>query len=613
MAELERLGISLLGPLTVDTAGGVLSTSDFGGRKPRQVFERLALARNTAVSKDTLAAGLWPTKAPKHSDATLENYVSMLRKLLFSDREEACRVLATSDRGYWLRSTLVDLDLDRFEEWIERAESAMSLRRSLQCRLEAAAIPRGALVEGTIDDVWVGSERDRYSQLVVQNLMAITELQLKSADFAGALCHSEAVLKIEPYSEEAFRLLMLAHYAMGHETSARKTFERCRKLIQDEFQQDCTSGTESLAASMDAGESPAVLLGNVPSRLALRSRALVGRLGEIEYRSASERDETERRNINGLFGFVGRESELGTLEVVVERALAGELATALISGRRGMGKSALLHRVQLGYGSISGRVSYGEIDSGPERLPLSRAILEILQRRAVAEYTSGPFLKCDDQALTVLVEVLRDNGPLVFLLDDLHLAHHGTISSIAWLQANAPDIPVAIIATAECVPLPYPTDSGDGLEFDEVIHLDPLRAEEVASLGLEAEQLRVLCGGSPLLMADLWRWRVSGIEGLPPSLQETIKGQIRCLDPSLIEALEVLAQLPEPVAPTALKLELSAPMKRVKRTISQLSRENLVSSQSDGLRFTAPMVRRVVAGTILARQDQIGDDSRMAS
>ena len=76
--------VHVLGMLQVDLGGRVLGLGDFGGRRPKQVFETLLLHRGEPVPKDRLVDALWGEHPPKDPMRTLEAYVCGLRRVLES-------------------------------------------------------------------------------------------------------------------------------------------------------------------------------------------------------------------------------------------------------------------------------------------------------------------------------------------------------------------------------------------------------------------------------------------------------------------------------------------------------------------------------------------------
>jgi DNA-binding SARP family transcriptional activator len=72
----------MFGPLQLDLAGDRRGPRDLGGVKPKQLLEILLLERERMVPKDRLADLLWGERLPQRVTATIESYVSVLRRAL---------------------------------------------------------------------------------------------------------------------------------------------------------------------------------------------------------------------------------------------------------------------------------------------------------------------------------------------------------------------------------------------------------------------------------------------------------------------------------------------------------------------------------------------------
>src|SRR3954463_12316153 len=96
----------VLGPLEVRDGGRSLA---LGGTKQRALLALLLLSANQVVSRERLIDGLWGEEPPETAIATLQVYVSRLRKLLGSN------VLLTRPPGYVLAADPQSVDRVRFE------------------------------------------------------------------------------------------------------------------------------------------------------------------------------------------------------------------------------------------------------------------------------------------------------------------------------------------------------------------------------------------------------------------------------------------------------------------------------------------------------------------
>ncbi len=278
--------ISIFGYVSVRDAERRLGPRDFGGRKPKQVLELLLLARGRLVSKEVLGEALWPTNGPKNVAATLDTYVCVLRQHLFTDRLTARRVLVTMPNSYCLVTDDMALDVDRFDALTRRAERAAGRRERLQLLEEALAVANGDLLEDEPYSSWAEPDRILYRERIDRARLAAARDALVEGQPSSALRHAEATLQTAPFSEGAFRIVMLANYVLGHDDLAHVTFVRCRDVLGRQLGVDPTTETAQLAAAIDAGAPACELVATV----AAGSEILTGRqLGTLPEKVQLER------------------------------------------------------------------------------------------------------------------------------------------------------------------------------------------------------------------------------------------------------------------------------------------------------------------------------------
>ena len=106
--------VSILGPVQVALDGRVV---DLGTPKQRALVSALALSRGWPVSVDAIVDLLWQDSPPPGVTATLQAYVSQLRRVLEPERQRRApaTVLVTVAPGYALRVPEQALDAHRFE------------------------------------------------------------------------------------------------------------------------------------------------------------------------------------------------------------------------------------------------------------------------------------------------------------------------------------------------------------------------------------------------------------------------------------------------------------------------------------------------------------------
>src|SRR5262245_33130184 len=149
----------VLGPLEVLGQEGPLP---LGGAKQRALLALLLLNANGVVSRERLIDELWSNDPPETAVATVQVYVSRLRKLLPDG------TLLTRPPGYRLEVEPQTIDLQRFETLLVEArrvepEGAATLLR------EALALWRGPPL-AEFSEPFARVERGRLEDLRLQAL-----------------------------------------------------------------------------------------------------------------------------------------------------------------------------------------------------------------------------------------------------------------------------------------------------------------------------------------------------------------------------------------------------------------------------------------------------------
>ncbi len=244
--------ITLFGPLQVHHGERRLRGSHLGGAKPRSLLELLLLARGRTVTKERLADALWSTAPPRDTASTLEHYVCVLRRRLFDDQATARRVLATETGAYRFDTSMVELDVDVFDRLTRQAEIVDADRARLMLT-QAVDLVQGDLLDDAPYAAWAADERERYRAGVARAHLWLARDCMVLRNFGGSVRHAEASLRVAPYSEEAYRTLMVADHALGHSDLARSAHLRCRQTLADHLGVDPTSETEAVGAAIDCG------------------------------------------------------------------------------------------------------------------------------------------------------------------------------------------------------------------------------------------------------------------------------------------------------------------------------------------------------------------------
>src|SRR5690606_25644655 len=106
------LDLCVLGPVRLSVGGEPVA---IGGPKPRALLAALAVNRRRAVASATLADMVWNEAPPDAYAASLQVFVSNIRKALRNSGVDPAAVLRTESAGYRLEIADDACDLGRFE------------------------------------------------------------------------------------------------------------------------------------------------------------------------------------------------------------------------------------------------------------------------------------------------------------------------------------------------------------------------------------------------------------------------------------------------------------------------------------------------------------------
>jgi DNA-binding SARP family transcriptional activator len=227
------LQISVLGPLMIRRGGIELGANDLGGPKPRQVLEILLMNFGSAVSKTRIMELLWGGNHPALALRTLESYVSVLRRHLQPGAGRT-GALRTVTGGYAIDRSLVDLDLDRFET-LTKAASQAEPREALALLTEALELASAPLLGDELLPSWAEEERAAHATRVGLARVVAAETALAVGETSRAIHWAGLAAREDPLNERAWTALILGLEQNGENTEALRTFDRCRKVIDQEL------------------------------------------------------------------------------------------------------------------------------------------------------------------------------------------------------------------------------------------------------------------------------------------------------------------------------------------------------------------------------------------
>jgi len=577
----SRLAIRIFGSLEIVDGDRVLGPRDLGGVRPKQLLEILLAARGHRVPTDRIAELIWDAQRPDDISASIQTFVSVLRRRLVDSRDRARQLVVTEAEAYRFATEAVDLDLDRFDELLERSarEPTRIARQSLE---RALSFVRGDVLEDEPYALWAQDLRGSYQGRVLGARLDAADAALAERDLAGALAHAEAAATLDRFSERAQRLSMLALYALGRQHEALSRYRDYRALLDDELGLEPAAETRALESAVIRQEDVASLLPRPVQHAELRGGGddglLVGRCAELDTVLA-----TIRRGFDEGVSLIQIEAATGLGKTRLLRELRADIEGARI----GHATCSLLER-NLSYVPLAAAVrnALADVDLDAARLPALRQILPELALGA-------PQPAFDEiEVLEALVALLGEHAPLVLMLDDVHVADHRTLAALGYLRRRAA-FPGAIVTTAR------PTGASPGrpphrLDADTRLQLEPLSRDDLAAVGIA--ELHEATGGDPRLVAEALE---NGDAATPSrTLTEALLAQCRAEGDWAHRILIAACVLEQPFEPQPVADLLEVDTAGLVEELERMCERRILRIDGLRFRFRNDLIRQVLLESI---------------
>jgi DNA-binding SARP family transcriptional activator len=468
----------MLGPLRVHCGSGWVPVP---AAQQRVLLAALLVDAGTTVSIQRLAFEIWGDRPPRSALKMVHAYVMRLRRMLGG---ESASLLVTREHGYELLIADGDLDTWEFERLagVGQAELAGGRPELATAQLsQALALWRGPVLadvpDGPSRAAWAGQlEQTRLATLETY-LTALLDLER----YAEAATQLHRLVEKHPLRERLWALLMRAQRADGRRADALATYQRARRVLQEEL-----------------GLAPGEDLRQLQRDILTEDRSTTRVTPTPPPRPVAPAQLPADVN-----GFTGREDQLELLDSVLPRtgdATVTAVVICAITGTAGVGKTALaIHWAHHARDRFPDGQLYANLCGYDAAAPLRP--MEVLARFLAALGVPHEQIPLDAEEATALYRSLVAGRRVLVVLDNARAA-----------QQVRPLLP----GGPECVAIVTSRDRLAGLVAREGavrLDLDVLPAEQARSLlarmlgperiAREAEpagELAQLCGYLPLAL-----------------------------------------------------------------------------------------------------------------
>ncbi|SRX96176.1 putative transcriptional regulatory protein EmbR [Mycobacterium tuberculosis H37Rv] [Mycobacterium shimoidei] len=229
------LDFGVLGPLQLSANGTPVA---LGAPKQRAVLAMLVLNRNRPVGVEELIDAVWDESPIPAARATIQSYVSNLRRVLCSAGYDGRSLLASAPPGYRLNIADPDCDLGRFIAAKTAGVNAAAAGRFEQASrhlADALAEWRGPVLEDLRDFAFV----ERWTPALTEDKLlaytAFAEAEIACGRAYGIIGELEKLTTENPYREPLWQQLITAYYDAKRQSDALDAYQRLKATLADEL------------------------------------------------------------------------------------------------------------------------------------------------------------------------------------------------------------------------------------------------------------------------------------------------------------------------------------------------------------------------------------------
>src|SRR5580698_9145166 len=543
----------LLGPLEAQDGERRV---ELGRPKQRALLAVLLVHANDVVSLDRLVEELWGEEPPAQAAASLQTYVSNLRRALEPDRPARApsQVLVSQPPGYRLVVGAGDLDAARFAALATEGHRLLEAGRPAAAAgvlREGLALWRGPALVEVADEAFAQAERNRLEELRVAALEDRLAADLDLGGHAAVVAELEGLAGRYRFRERLAGLLMLALYRSGRQGEALQAFQAARRALADGQGIDPGRWLRQLETGI-LRQDPGLDWTPPPAEPGPPPGETGGPAGEACPALAASVTRSPQPAADEL---VGRDDHLAALEGVLAGARGGRGRVVLLAGEPGIGKTRLAEEAARRAAAAGMQVAWGrcpEGDGAPALWPWAQVVRQLaaefgpgqlaamlgpsaawlgplMPELAEPAPPAGPRPVADlgaarfqlNQAVAGLLRRLAEARPLLVVVDDLHWADVPSLSLLAFLAGELHDAGLVVVGTYRDVEALAGRPLADTLgalarePVVERISLGGLGRADVAALigraigGRPAEPLVEAvadrCGGNPFFITELVR------------------------------------------------------------------------------------------------------------
>lgn len=215
---------------------GSVGGAELGGPQPRLTLALLLVERRRCWSADALAGELWPGGPPARWRPAVRSLVSKTRHWL--EQVGGAEVEVGLCSGGWrVRVPDITIDILRASAQVRAAVGDLEAGRydvAVAAAGQARSVLAGPLLPG-VAGPWADGLRRRAEEEHVEALLLLGAALRGGRRLVEGRQVTLEALRLAPYREDGWRLLMRIEGDCGNTAQALQVYEDCRRLLLDDL------------------------------------------------------------------------------------------------------------------------------------------------------------------------------------------------------------------------------------------------------------------------------------------------------------------------------------------------------------------------------------------
>lgn len=235
------LRIRMLGAFAVWRGDHEIRDREWRSSKARQLLQLLLTERGRALPRERVVEALWPDMDIDAATNNLRVTINRLSKALEPDRPDGAPSAYVVQQGETYAFNIASdhwIDIVEFLDAIDegrRADQRGQRTAVIAAYRRAVQLYGGPYLPDNMYEDWTVVERERLALAFIEAALRLGALLLEEGAIHEAIGLGWRVIEIDQTQEEAYRLLMRAHAALGERSTALRLYARCVSVLQNEL------------------------------------------------------------------------------------------------------------------------------------------------------------------------------------------------------------------------------------------------------------------------------------------------------------------------------------------------------------------------------------------